>query len=230
MKTLQTLIGNNRAWAASVSAEVPDFFEKLTHQQSPPYFWIGCSDSRVPANQIVGLMPGEMFVHRNVANVVAPDDLNGLSVLEFAVDVLKVGHVIVCGHYGCGGIKAVLEGQKSGLVGQWLRRVDQVRKQHAGRLAANPAPADALCELNVIEQTLHVCQTECAQTAWRRGQPLCVTGWIYSVSNGLLQDLGMTVTGPGQVEAARRRAIARCDDRSALNPPRVIPSKTIREM
>ncbi len=207
MKTLNQLLANNRTWAASISAENPDFFSSLSRQQSPKYLWIGCSDSRVPANQIVGLVPGEMFVHRNVGNVVASDDLNCLSALQFAVDVLKVRHIIVCGHYGCGGIRAVLGQERLGLVDKWLTHIRQVHQKHADKLVAEVYCADRLCELNVIEQTLNVCQTLTVQDAWKRRQPLVITGWIYAVKNGLLRDLGVTVTSGSQLETAYESAL-----------------------
>jgi len=186
-----------------------DFFEHLARQQAPEYLWIGCSDSRVPANQIVGLMPGELFVHRNVANLVVPGDLNGLSVLQYAVDVLHVRHVIVCGHYGCGGVRSALEDSRLGLVDGWLAHVRRVRQRHAEALAAiadAEARARRLCELNVIEQALSVCRTDVAQEAWTRGQPLAVHGWIYDVADGLLRDLQFLVARPEEAEHVARRA------------------------
>ncbi len=199
MKTLPHLFENNRAWAASIRQQDAEFFEKLARQQAPKHLWIGCSDSRVPANQIVGLLPGELFVHRNVANIVVHTDLNCLSVIQFAVDVLKVEHVIVCGHYGCGGVKAALSQESLGLVDNWLRHVQDVRQKHEAELAALPDFAqrhDRLCELNVLEQMSNVCQTSILRDAWRRGQSVAVHGWIYSVNDGLLRDLEMTVTRP----------------------------------
>ena len=196
MRSLPELFQNNRAWAARRVAERPDFFERLASQQTPHYLWIGCADSRVPANEIVGLLPGELFVHRNVANVVVHTDLNCLSVLQFAVDVLKVDHVIVCGHYGCGGVRAALDQQKLGLIDNWLRHVQDVRARHG---AAIDALTDAdmrarrLCELNVIEQAVHVCETTIVQDAWARGQQLTVHGWIYDLHDGLLRDLRFCV-------------------------------------
>ncbi|MDT3737365.1 MAG: carbonate dehydratase [Denitratisoma sp.] len=195
MNTLKHLFENNRAWAERISAEDPAFFDKLSHLQSPEYLWIGCSDSRVPANQITGLAPGEVFVHRNVANVVVHTDLNCLSVMQFAVDVLKVKHIIVCGHYGCGGVRAALFGDRLGLIDNWLRHIQDVRDRHAGLLSrlADEAAADRLCELNVIEQVANVAQTTIVRDAWERGQQLAVHGWIYGLSDGRLRDLGMTV-------------------------------------
>ncbi len=206
MRTLGHLFDNNRAWAKSVTARDPDFFLNLSRQQSPQYLWIGCSDSRVPANQITGLAPGEVFVHRNVANVVVHTDLNCLSVMQFAVDVLKVRHIIVCGHYGCGGVRAALHGERLGLIDNWLRHVQDVRHKHAAALAAlreEPQQIDRLCELNVIEQVANVCQTTIVRDAWQRGQPLAVHGWVYSLEDGLLRDLDMTVTDLREAEATR---------------------------
>ena len=210
MRTLKHLFENNRAWAAATTGRDPDFFETLSHQQSPKYLWIGCSDSRVPANQIVGLLPGELFVHRNVANVVVHTDLNCLSVLQFAVDVLGVEHVIVCGHYGCGGVQAATGERSLGLIENWLRHVRDVHDRHRGALdrLAGAARIDRLCELNVIEQVRHVCQTTIVQDAWRRGAALSVHGWIYALRDGLLRDLGVTITSGEEVDEACRRAVA----------------------
>jgi len=187
------LFERNRKWAASMRAADPDFFSSLAHQQSPEFLWIGCSDSRVPANQITGLAPGEVFVHRNIANLVVHTDLNCLSVLQFAIDLLHVRHVIVCGHYGCSGIHAALSGQNVGLAENWLRHVEDVREHNAAELAAIADPVQRerrLCELNVREQVRHVCEATVVQDAWRRGQPLCVHGWVYGLDDGLLRDLG----------------------------------------
>ena len=191
MKTLANLFDNNRRWADAMTARQPDFFPRLAAQQAPEYLWIGCSDSRVPANEIVGLLPGELFVHRNVANVVVHTDLNCLSVLQFAIDVLKVRHVIVCGHYGCGGVKAALEDAPLGLIDNWLRHVQDVAHQHAPALAAvdGEARLDRLCELNVLDQARHVCETTVVQEAWSRGQAIDVHAWIYGLQNGRLRDL-----------------------------------------
>jgi carbonic anhydrase len=212
MRVLKKLIDQNRAWAAEVSEREPGFFARLSEQQAPEYLWIGCSDSRVPANQIVGLLPGELFVHRNVANVVAHGDLNCLSVLQYAVEVLKVRHVIVCGHYGCGGVKAAAEDLRLGLIDNWLRNVQDVRDKHRASLAPlrdDPARyVDRLCELNVVEQVLNVSRTTVVRDAWERGQPLSVHGWIYSLRNGLLTDLSMCVTHPGETEACYDSAVA----------------------
>jgi carbonic anhydrase len=191
LKTLSRLFENNRLWAEKITATQPDFFRMLAAQQAPEYLWIGCSDSRVPANEIVGLLPGELFVHRNVANVVVHTDLNCLSVLQFAVDVLKVRHVIVCGHYGCGGVKAALDDQKLGLIDNWLRHVQDVARQHAAELEAvdGSLRLDRLCEVNVLEQAAHVCETTVVQDAWARGQSVDVHAWIYSLTDGRLRDL-----------------------------------------
>ena len=210
MKTLPKLFENNRAWAERMTRHDPAFFDRLAHQQSPGFLWIGCSDSRVPANQIVGLMPGEMFVHRNVANVFVHSDLNALSALHFAVEVLRVSHVIVCGHYGCGGVLAALRGDRHGLVDNWLTHVSDVRDKHRARLAPRGTEAeehDRLCELNVVEQVLNVTNTTVVRDAWARGQSLAVHGWIYGLKDGLLEDLGVTGASEAEVAAAYARAI-----------------------
>jgi carbonic anhydrase len=197
MDELGQLFASNRAWAADMVRQDPEFFQRLARQQSPRYLWIGCSDSRVPANQIVGLLPGEMFVHRNVANVVVHTDLNCLSAIQFAVETLRVGHIIVCGHYGCGGVLAALRDTRLGLIDNWLRHVQDVRAKHRAQLDAQPDEAQRhsrLCELNVIEQVVNVSQTTVVRDAWARGQALAVHGWIYDIRDGLLQDVGMTVT------------------------------------
>ncbi len=196
MKGIEHLIENNRAWVAGITDETPDFFSKLAKQQNPSYLWIGCADSRVPANEIVGLMPGELFVHRNVANLVVHTDLNCLSVLQFAVDVLKVKHVIVCGHYGCGGITAAYDNLSLGLIDNWLRHVQDTRDKHRELLQTAPTPDAAralLCELNVIEQVKNVCQTTVVREAWHREQPLRVHSWIYGLHDGRIRDLGLSV-------------------------------------
>ena len=195
MPKLTTLIDNNRRWAAERSRATPDFFSRLASQQVPEYLWIGCSDSRVPANEIVDLPPGELFVHRNVANVVVHTDLNCLSVLQYAVDALRVKHVIVCGHYGCGGIRAALSGVKLGLIDNWLRHVQDVRQKHAVVIdaLAEDAREDRLCELNVFEQAVNVCETTIVQDAWERGQSLTVHAWIYRLDDGLIRDLEFDV-------------------------------------
>jgi carbonic anhydrase len=199
---LRHLFDNNRAWAQNIRQQDPEFFEKLARQQAPTYLWIGCSDSRVPANQIVGMLPGELFVHRNVANVVVHTDLNCLSVMQFAVDVLKVEHVIVCGHYGCAGVKAALHQESLGLVDNWLRHVQDVRQKHEPELAELPdaeSRQNRLCELNVMAQVINVCQTSILRDAWRRGQPVAVHGWIYGLQDGLLRDLNTTIASPNDV-------------------------------
>jgi carbonic anhydrase len=210
VKSLDDLLARNRAWATRTASASPGFFEALSRQQAPQYLWIGCSDSRVPANQIVDLLPGELFVHRNVANLVVHTDLNCLSVLQYAVDVLRVRHVIVCGHYGCGGVQAAFGRQRLGLIDNWLRHVQDVELRHSQALAALSDPAkrcDRLCELNVIEQVANVCQTTIAQDAWARGQPLSVHGWIYRLGDGLLHDLGICVSQPGELAGAHAAAI-----------------------
>ncbi len=196
-RALRELVANNREWAASMVAGDPDFFKKLVAQQSPEFLWIGCSDSRVPANEIVGLQPGELFVHRNVANVVVHTDLNSLSVLQFAIDQLGVKHVIVVGHYGCSGVRAAMERKRVGLADNWLRHVQDVHNKHAQLLPESMDPNlrhDRLCELNVIEQVVNVCQTTIVQDAWERGQDLTVHSWVYSLQDGLVRDLGMAVS------------------------------------
>jgi carbonic anhydrase len=196
-RLLPHLFDNNRRWAQSLAAQRPDFFPKLAAQQAPEYLWIGCSDSRVPANDIVGLLSGELFVHRNVANLVVHTDLNCLSVLQFAVDVLHVKHVIVCGHYGCGGVRAALGNERLGLIDNWLRHVQDVRDRHVEAIAAEPdfnSRLNRLCELNVIEQVRNVCQTSIVEDAWERKQPLAVHGWIYGLHDGRLRDLDVTVS------------------------------------
>ncbi len=215
-RTLQRLFATNREWSVRMHEQDPEFFSKLARQQSPDYLWIGCSDSRVPANQIVGLLPGELFVHRNVANLVVHTDLNCLTVMQFAVDVLKVGHIIVCGHYGCSGVQAALRRDRIGLADNWLRHVQDVHEKHAARLAASADAAalagartvhDRLCELNVIEQVANVCQTSIARDAWERGQALAVHGWIYGIGDGLLRDLGITVSGSEEARTAYEAAL-----------------------
>jgi carbonic anhydrase len=198
MSAISQLFARNRAWATERTRHDADFFGRLTRQQSPEFFWIGCSDSRVPANEIVGLAPGELFVHRNVANIVAHGDLNCLSTLQYAVEVLRVRHVIVCGHYGCGGVLAALRDEKLGLIDNWLRSVQEVRDKHLAQLDGlhyQQERHDRLCELNVIEQTYHVGKTTIVREAWSRGQSLAIHGWIYKLSDGLLRDLGLCLVG-----------------------------------
>jgi carbonic anhydrase len=202
MRILKHLFANNRAWADEMKRQDPEFFRRLAGRQTPQFLWIGCSDSRVPANQIVGLLPGEMFVHRNVANVVVHTDLNCLSAIQFAVDVLRVGHIIVCGHYGCGGVLSALRNDKLGLIDNWLRHVQDVRWKHQAQLDALESEAarhHRLCELNVIEQVVNVGQTTVVRDAWGRGQSLAVHGWIYDIHDGLLRDLGMCITSETDV-------------------------------
>jgi carbonic anhydrase len=196
MPSLDRLFENNRAWAGRIRQKDPEFFLTLSRQQSPQYLWIGCSDSRVPANEIVGLLPGELFVHRNVANLVVHTDLNCLSVMQFAVDILKVRHIIVCGHYGCSGVRAALRGERIGLSDNWLRHVADVREKHEphiGRFSDDATACDRLCELNVIEQVANVAHTTIARDAWERGQELAVHGWVYGLQDGLLRDLNTTI-------------------------------------
>ena len=208
---IKTLIDNNRAWSAAKTKADPGFFKRLEGQQSPEYLWIGCSDSRVPANEIVGLQPGELFVHRNVANVVVPSDLNCLAVLQYAVDVLRVEHVIVCGHYGCGGVEAAWKRTPFGLIDNWLRHVQAVGEMHADLLTRGMTDAQCtsrLAELNVIAQVANVCRTTVVIDAWRRGQALSVHGWIYGLQDGLLRDLGVSVTRDGEIAGEYARAVA----------------------
>jgi carbonic anhydrase len=209
---LDDLFARNRAWSEEVRRRDPGFFEELSRQQAPRYLWIGCSDSRVPANQIVGLAPGELFVHRNVANIASPTDLNCLSVLQFAVDVLEVRHVIVCGHYGCGGVRAALDDLRLGLVDHWVRHVHDVARVHRAQLAGIADPQirfDRLCELNVVDQVRNVVQSTVVEDAWARGADLTVHGWIYGIENGLLRDLGISVWSPDQLDGAYEGAVGR---------------------
>ena len=211
MRTLDHLFASNQAWARRIREQDPDFFRKLSEQQSPSYLWIGCSDSRVPANEIVGLLPGELFVHRNIANLVVHTDLNCLSVMQFAVDLLKVRHIIVCGHYGCSGVGAALRRDRLGLADNWLRHVQDVRQKHEQTLAKTDGQTEAanrLCELNVIEQVANVCQTTIACDAWTRGQELTVHGWIYGLQDGRLRDLNATVSQPEEALPAYEAALA----------------------
>jgi carbonic anhydrase len=203
MRVLSHLFENNRTWADEMTRQDPEFFRRLAGQQSPEYLWVGCSDSRVPANQIVGLLPGEMFVHRNVANVVVHTDLNCLSAIQFAVEVLRVAHIIVCGHYGCGGVLAALRDEKFGLIDNWLRHVQDVRWKHRTELDALPTEVerhDRLCELNVVEQVVNISQTTVVRDAWAHGQALSVHGWVYGLRDGLLRDLGVCVTNQAELE------------------------------
>ncbi|CAN5869118.1 carbonate dehydratase [soil metagenome] len=211
MPELTELINNNRAWAAEKIRLDPDFFMRLSNQQAPQYLWIGCSDSRVPANEIVGLPPGEMFVHRNLANVVLHADLNCLSAIQYAVEVLRVGHIIVCGHYGCGGVLNALRDEQVGLSDNWLRHVQDVRWRHQEELDALDGEAarhHRLCELNVIDQVVNVSQTTIVRNAWQRRQPLAVHGWVYDIRDGLLRDLSICVTADAQLPACAETARA----------------------
>ena len=207
---LNELFESNRMWARSTEERTPGFFTNLLKQQAPQYLWIGCADSRVPANELVGLAPGELFAHRNVANVVAHSDLNCLSVVQYATDMLKVKHIIIVGHSGCGGVAASLHNMRVGIVDNWIRYVQDVRNRHQDWLntVEESQRVDALCELNVIEQARNVCQTTVVQDAWARGQELVVHGWFYGLYNGLLEDLRMTVAGPEQVSVAYDLALA----------------------
>jgi carbonic anhydrase len=211
MHALAHLFANNRAWSERIRRQDPEFFPRLSRQQSPRYLWIGCSDSRVPANEIVDLAPGELFVHRNVANVVVHTDLNCLSVMQFAVDVLRVEHIIVCGHYGCSGVSAALRKARVGLADNWLRHVQDVHAKHergVEGLADEARRIDRLCEFNVIEQVANVCQTTIVRDAWDRGQALAVHGWVYGLRDGLVRDLHATVSGPDEAAASYQAALA----------------------
>ena len=212
MKDLSDLLEKNRAWAARVRADDPEFFTRLARQQNPHYLWIGCSDSRVPANQITGLAPGEVFVHRNIANVVVQTDLNILSVLQFAIDLLHVEHVIVCGHYGCSGVRAAMAGERIGVADNWLRQIEAVNSLHETFMARHEQASDRhdrLCELNVLEQVVNVARTTVVRDAWARGQSLAVHGWIYGLEDGLLRDIGPTICAPGEIVPHYRQALAR---------------------
>ncbi|WP_152207489.1 carbonate dehydratase [Marinobacter changyiensis] len=216
MRVLKQLLENNENWAAGIKKQDPEFFRRLSNQQAPEYLWIGCADSRVPANQIVDLLPGELFVHRNVANVVVHTDFNCLSVLQFAVDVLKVKHIMVVGHYGCGGVKAALTNSGFGLISNWLRHVQDVRDKYASVLDALPSDADRidrLCELNVVEQVGHVCQNSIVQEAWARGQSLSVHGWVYDVADGLLRDFGLCITSDAERLPIQEASVAELIER-----------------
>ena len=211
MKTLDHLLENNRKWASGMVAQDPEFFARLAAQQRPEYLWIGCADSRVPANQIIGLAPGQVFVHRNIANLVVHSDMNCLSVLEYAVAVLEVKHIIVCGHYNCGGVQAAMGDRQVGLIDNWLRHIRDVRQKHSDRLARisdADRRRDRLCELNVIEQVENVCHTSIVQAAWCRGQDVAVHGWIYALNDGLIRDLGVSITRPDELSESYRLALA----------------------
>jgi len=222
MQSLKHLFDQNHAWAEAIKKRDPEFFQKLSRQQSPEYLWIGCSDSRVPANEIIGLLPGEVFVHRNVANVVVHADLNALSVIQFAVDMLKVKHIMVVGHYGCGGVNAVLRCQRVGLADNWLRHVQDVKTKHEQCLHVLPddtARSARLCELNVVEQVANVCATTVVQDAWARGQSLTVHGWVYGLRDGLIRDLTTTASSPDEATTAYKTAIDAINVRGATTVP-----------
>jgi carbonic anhydrase len=207
MKTVKNLLENNKEWAKKIKESDPEFFSKLSLQQYPEYLWIGCSDSRVPATEIVDLLPGEIFVHRNIANLVVHTDLNCLSVIQFAVEVLKVKHIIVCGHYGCGGVKAALSNNEFGLIDNWLRNIKDLYRLHKDKLDAIEdcdKKTDLMCELNVIEQVANVCHTTIVQNAWKSGQDLSVHGLIYGINDGILKDLGVCVTDANGIEETHR--------------------------
>jgi carbonic anhydrase len=208
--SLEPLFERNKEWSDKIRKEDPGFFDRLASIQNPEYLWIGCSDSRVPANQITGLQPGEVFVHRNIANVVVHSDLNCLSVLQYAVDALRVKHILVVGHYGCGGVRAALNNLRLGLVDNWLRHIRDVRQKHIellDQLPDNPSKLNALCELNVIEQVMNVCHTTVAREAWDRGQNLTVHGWIYGLSDGIVRDLNMSISAHDQAHQSYCSAI-----------------------
>lgn len=207
MRVLKNLFEKNRKWAAKVRESDPDFFLNLSRQQNPEFLWIGCSDSRVPANQIVDMLPGQIFVHRNIANLVIHTDLNCLSVIQYAVEVLMVKHIIVCGHYGCGGVRAALENREHGLIDNWLRNIKDVYRWHREKIDAlrgERERIDLLCELNVAEQVANICHTTIVQGAWKAGRELAVHGWIYSIENGILKDLNVCVTSPEEISSAYR--------------------------
>jgi len=211
MSSLTELFNNNKEWARDLIVKDPKFFEDLAVQQRPEYLWIGCSDSRVPAEELVGLAPGNIFVHRNVANVIVHTDFNSLSVMQFAVDVLQVKHIIVCGHYGCGGVRATLQGDRVGLVDNWLRHVDDVMQKHhslLNRFEDDTIRLNHLCELNVIEQVSNVCKTTVVRDAWERGQPLSIHGWIYGMRDGLLRDLHTSATSSEEARSSYLQAIS----------------------
>ncbi len=222
MQSLTKLFDQNQAWAESIKLRDPQFFQKLSRQQNPEYLWIGCSDSRVPANEIIGLLPGEVFVHRNIANVVVHTDLNCLSVIQFAVDVLKVKHIMVVGHYGCGGVGTVIRCERVGLADNWLRHVQDVRDKHDHCLSVLPddtARSARLCELNVVEQVANVVSTSIVQDAWARGQELTMHGWIYGLRDGLLRDLNMSASSIDEATAAYKAAIAAVSARGFTTAP-----------
>jgi carbonic anhydrase len=211
VSTLNHLLENNRRWSEKITEQEPTFFPRLAEQQSPEYLWIGCSDSRVSANTIVGLMPGEIFVHRNIANLVIHTDMNCLSVMQFAVEVLKVKHIIISGHYGCGGVQAALDAKRHGLIDNWLRHIQDTANLYADVLAGileNETRIDKLCELNVIEQVINTSETTIVQDAWNRGQDLTIHGWIYGLKDGLVRDLGITLENKTDMRALRNRFLS----------------------
>ena len=222
MPDLKELLERNRAWSEALRKQDPDFFRRLSDQQAPKYLWIGCSDSRVPANQIIDMAPGEVFVHRNVANVVVHADLNCLSAMQFAVDVLKVEDIMVVGHYGCGGVRAALVGERLGLVDNWLRHVGDVAQKHRDVLQAldsEPRRMDRLCELNALEQAVNVCQTTIVQDAWQRGQALSVHAWVYGLHDGQVRDLGLDMSNPADLPAQYGEALANLGDAANARQP-----------
>ncbi|MCR9291099.1 MAG: carbonate dehydratase [bacterium] len=219
MRELKSLFEKNAKWSKDVRTSDASFFERLSQQQTPDYLWIGCADSRVPANQIIGLDPGEVFVHRNVANLVVHTDLNCLSAIQYAVDVLRVKHIIVCGHYGCGGVEAAISKPELGLIENWLRHIEDVYSKHEKsleKLEDHASKVNRLCELNVIEQVVNVCRTTIVRGAWRRGQALAVHGWVYGLSDGLLRDLDMCLSQPEEVDSALAKAVQRSVNGIAL--------------
>lgn len=222
MRTLAHLLESNAKWSEQISQADPEYFPRLAKQQAPTYLWIGCADSRVPANQIVGLDPGELFVHRNVGNIIVHSDLNCLSVIQYAVEVLQVKHIIVCGHYNCGGVAAALENPKLGLIDNWLRHIQDIRDKHQYRLKSIEdlqGKCDRLCELNVIDQVSNVCSTTIVRDAWERGQTLSVHGWIYGLSDGRLRDLGMCVSNHEELIAAYQAAVEFSSGAKRVSPP-----------
>ncbi|MEN8265130.1 MAG: carbonate dehydratase [Nitrospirota bacterium] len=207
MRILNNLFENNKKWAKKVKGSDPDFFSKLSKQQHPEYLWVGCSDSRVPANEIIGMLPGEVFVHRNIANLVIHTDLNCLAVIQYAVEVLKVKHIIVCGHYGCGGIQAAMENKVHGLIDNWIRNIKDIHRYHQAEIDSlqnEKEKVDLLCELNVVEQVANICHTAIVQEAWNSGQKLSVHGWIYSIEDGILKDLDVCTTSPDEISQTHR--------------------------
>lgn len=207
MKLLKDLFDNNRAWAEGIKAKDPGFFTRLSQLHAPKLLWIGCSDARVPANELLGMMPGDVFVHRNVANLVVHTDFNALSVVQYAVEVLGIEHIIICGHYGCGGVRAAMQNEEHGLIDNWLRNIKDVYFKYGAELDAirdADARADRLCELNVAEQVSNLCHTTIVQNAWDKGRPLAVHGWIYGIGDGLLKDLGLCICRPDQIPSVYR--------------------------